>query len=110
LLLFSLKGLLTAGLVDSLTGMPSFGLGRYFAIEYFNQPIELANGFEPTMFGIIYHTSDKILVSILLMSLSVSPFLIFRFRNTPLSLLYMSYFIFSLMFIVIWEVAHLPQV
>nr|QFC18367.1 putative membrane protein [Vibrio parahaemolyticus]QOS16129.1 hypothetical protein VP33_00015 [Vibrio parahaemolyticus] len=111
LLLFSLKGLLTAGLVDSLTGMPSFGLGRYFAIEYFNQPIELANGFEPTMFGIIYHTSDKILVSILLMSLSVSPFLIFRFRNTPLSLLYMSYFIFSLMFIVMTGiVAHLPQV
>ncbi|EGQ8918986.1 hypothetical protein GJ207_05270 [Vibrio parahaemolyticus] len=93
------KGISNAGLVDTLLGQRSFGIGRQFAIEFFGQNTDLANGFEPTLFGIMFHSSNPLLVSAIILLSVCCLFLFFRSRKDALGKVMLCYLIFVFCFV-----------
>ncbi len=92
--LYLLKGVLTAAFVDGLLGQNSYGIGRMFAIEFLNQDVGLANGFEPTLFGIVYHSVNPIFVGLELYLSCALTIIFFRYKQGSLANLVLCYFVF----------------
>lgn len=58
LLIYFLKGLFVSQFVDVLVPHSSFGIGRVFAIEHLGQDLDLANAWEPSLFGLVSTSND----------------------------------------------------
>ncbi|MEZ8341242.1 hypothetical protein AB6D05_03970 [Vibrio cyclitrophicus] len=97
--LYALKGFFTAAFIDTMLSMDSVGIGRLFAIEFLNQNKELANGFEPTFYGVVFHSLTPFVSSILLYCICLFPILFFRFQKNNIASLMLCYFIFVYIFV-----------
>jgi hypothetical protein len=96
IIMYFLKGVFTASFIDTLMGTPSYGIGRMFAIEFLDQNKDLANGFEPTIFGVIFHSTNPLIVSLFLYILCLFPILFFRRQKNSIAKLLLCYFILVL--------------
>ena len=97
ILSYLFKGLSTAYIYDIfISQQSSFGIGRSFAIEFLGQSKDLPNGFEPTLFGLIYFSNEPFIIFILISVVSViTLFVILHFAKNWLGLSYIIFFIFQ---------------
>lgn len=99
ILLYIMKGIFTASVVDGILSLDSFGIGRAFAIEFLQQSKDLANGFEPTLYGIVFHSPNPLISTVILYILCLLPILFLKYQKSSIALLLLCYFVFVYVFV-----------
>ena len=99
IILYIMKGIFTASAIDNILSLDSFGIGRIFAIEFLQQSKELANGFEPTLYGIVFHSPNPLISAIILYFLCLLAILFLKYQKSSIALLLLCYFVFMYVYV-----------
>lgn len=94
--LFLLKGIFTASTINYLMAEPNFGMGRLFAIEYFNQSAEESSSFEPTLLGVIWMSENSVQVYFLIFLSILILIILLRSIRSSIGRLFLPFYIYQL--------------
>jgi hypothetical protein len=84
IVLYLLKGLFTANVIDSLllNDSRSVAIGRVFAEDFLGQDRTTVNGYEPTLYGIIHFSNTPVTTILVLLITVIGVLFIFnRYKN-----------------------------